>query len=530
MRSARPFALRMAVRLTSAPTGDPIHEPRLGDQKKRREKEPKKRVQPDERDIECAKGQAHPQYSQRTMRFHERLPLRCEKDRAAAPSGKVGKHEPVLAALVSGALPQRGTAVLAVSGGLDSMTLLDVAATVRDRRKCALTVATFDHASGAHSTRAASFVARVALTYGLPVVVGRARDPARGEAAWRAARWQFLRQVAHASSAVIVTAHTRDDQVETVLMRAMRDAGVRGLAGLRAQSEVRRPFIEVRRQQLKSYAKARGLTWLEDPTNQQREYLRNRVRHDLLPSLLNARPMLATELIELGDRAAAWRRELSALVDVSVRCEVGRDSSGAPMVDVWAAELTDYSPEVLAIVWPELAARAGVTLDRRGTRRAVEFTPAGKVGSRIQLSGGWELVRSRDRFELRTLASRKSLDNARPLETPMTWDRWAFASIEAAPASDPWRITIPADLTLLVRAWNPGDRLLIRHGDRLIARKVKYFLSDAGISGHIRARWPVVVAGSEIVWIPGVRRSDAAAARSGRPVVTYACDYLDRRS
>jgi len=59
---------------------------------------------------------------------------------------------------------------------------------------------------------------------------------------------------------------------------------------------------------------------------------------------------------------------------------------------------------------------------------------------------------------------------------------------------------------------------------------VKYFLSDAGISGHIRARWPVVLAGDEIVWIPGVRRSDAATVRPGRPVVTYVCDYLDRRS
>ena len=436
---------------------------------------------------------------------------------------------PPLANLVSRALPRRGNAVLAVSGGLDSMTLLDVAAAVREG-KCELTVATFDHASGTHSARAAAFVARTALAYGLPVVVGRGGDPARGEAAWRAARWQFLREVARASSAVIVTAHTRDDQVETVLMRAMRDAGARGLAGLRAQSDVRRPFIEVRRQELKRYAKTRGLSWLEDPTNKHRDYLRNRLRHELLPSLLDARPTLATELIELGDRAAAWRRELAALLDSSVRSEVLRDSNGMAMVDVWAAELTEFRPDVLAIIWPELAARGGVTLDRRGTRRAVEFTRSGKVGSRIQLSGGWELLRSRDRFELRTLASSASVDGARLLDTPITWDRWAFASIEAAPAADPWRISLAADLALWVRAWNPGDRLVIRHGHRLIARKVKYFLSDAGISGHIRARWPVVVAGNEIVWIPGVRRSDAAAARSGRPVVTYACDYLDRRS
>src|SRR5436190_17458956 len=330
------------------------------------------------------------------------------------------RRESGLAALVSHALPAQGSAVLAVSGGLDSMTLLDVAATVRER-DCELTVATFDHASGTHSRRAASFVARAALAYGIPVVVGRAGNPARGEAAWRAARWQFLREVARGSSAVIVTAHTGDDQLETVLMRALRDAGARGLAGLRAPTDVQRPFIEVRRHDVKSYAKARGLRWLEDPTNRQRDYLRNRLRHDLLPLLLMARPSLAAELIELGDRAAAWRRELAALIDSSIRCEVGRDSDGAKMVDVWAAELTEFSPDVLAIVWPELAARAGVTLDRRGTARAVEFLRSGKVGGRIQLSGGWELVRSRDRFELRNLVSSASVESERPLETPMTW-------------------------------------------------------------------------------------------------------------
>jgi tRNA(Ile)-lysidine synthase len=95
--------------------------------------------------------------------------------------------------------------------------------------------------------------------------------------------------------------------------------------------------------------------------------------------------------------------------------------------------------------------------------------------------------------------------------------------------ADCWQATLPRDAELQIRAWRPGDRLSIRRGNQLARRKVKYFLSDARISGHLRASWPVVLAGDEIVWIPGVRRSDAAAARSGGPVVTYVCDYLDRR-
>jgi tRNA(Ile)-lysidine synthase len=429
-------------------------------------------------------------------------------------------------------LPRRGNIVLAVSGGLDSMTLLDLMATVRSDRRGELTVATFDHASGAHSVRAASFVADAALRYGMSVVIGVAGSVERSEAAWRAARWSFLRSVARATRATVVTAHTRDDQIETVLMRAMRAAGARGLAGLRAASDVCRPLIDTCRAELETYATAHRLGWIDDPTNREPLYLRNRIRRDLLPVLLRARPGLDAELIAIGERAATWRREVSALVESSFAIEIGSGDDGMPQrtLDVRAADLTSCSREVLGIVWPELAARAGLTLDRRGTERAIEFTQSGAVGRRVQLSGGWDLIRSRTHFELRPTIASDNEGRLRALDPPMIWDRWAFALVDQTSARDVWRVTLPTGESLSVRSWRPGDKLTVRQGERLVERKVKYFLSDAGISGHIRARWPVVLAGSEIVWIPGVRRSDAATARSGGPVVTYACDYLDRRS
>ena len=460
------------------------------------------------------------------MRFHERLRLqRCEEDR------KAGANSKVLVSQVSRVLPTSGSVVLAISGGLDSMTLLDLAATASRRHRCELIVATFDHASGAHSSRAASFVAKSALEHAIPVVIGRADRTARTEAAWRSARWRFLRSVARATNATIVTAHTRDDQIETVLMRAMRDAGARGLAGLRAPTHVCRPLIGIRRSELEAYAKDKRLTWIEDPTNRRSEYLRNRIRRDLLPALVRARPGFDVDLLGIGERAAAWRRDLAVLVERSVAFLITGPEAGPKLLDVSAADLMKYSRSSLAIIWPDLASRAGVTLDRRGTQRAVDFVESATVGRRIQLSGGWELIRSRTHFELRPAnATAPAARTIGLLEPPMTWDRWAFAEVEPTPMADAWRVTLPLGNALSIRAWRPGDKLTIRQGDRLVARKVKYFLSDAGISGHIRARWPVVLAGNEIVWIPGVRRSDAATVRSGGPVVTYACDYLDRRS
>ena len=445
---------------------------------------------------------------------------------------------PDLAQLVLRDLPRQGSAVLAVSGGLDSMALLDVTAEAARKARCRITVATFDHASGAHSARATSFVVRKALAYGLPVVAGRAARREHTEAAWRAARWAFLRSVADTIRGAVLTAHTQDDLIETVLMRAMRGAGARGLAGLGAASDVRRPFLGVSRRQLLERAEARSLDWIEDPTNRSTRYLRNRVRLELLPALRRAAPGIDRDLLEIAQHAAAWRAELAMLVDRGLTHRAGRDACGAAMLDVAATELAGYSRAELALIWPELASRIGIVLDSRGTRRASEFTISGRVGGRIQLSGGWELARSRTSYELlRMRESRPTHHSSGDREgeseqsfgAPMTWDRWTFNKNREAPARDGWRAELPAEESLRIRAWRAGDKLQVLQHGRLIARKVKYFLSDAGISGHIRARWPVVLAGDEVVWIPGVRRSDAATVRSGRPVVTYICDYLDRR-
>src|SRR5262245_6302155 len=112
--------------------------------------------------------------------------------------------------------------VLAVSGGRDSMVMLHAAARVA--RKSVALVATFDHATGRAAERAAALVGSISAALGLPVVVGRASRRGADESEWRAQRNAFLDDVAARAGARIATAHTSDDQVETVLMRVMRDA------------------------------------------------------------------------------------------------------------------------------------------------------------------------------------------------------------------------------------------------------------------------------------------------------------------
>ena len=398
------------------------------------------------------------------------------------------------------------------------MALLHAAARVCPRSVAM--VATFDHGTGAAATRAARLVANEGAALGFPCVTGRSSRPGATEAEWRAERLAFLDDVAGRVGARVATAHTRDDQVETVVMRAMRGAGARGLAGLYSESPRLRPFLSVSRAQVAAYAGAVYAAWAEDPTNTSTRHLRNRVRRDLLPAIRRAAPDFETEVLVMARDAARWRRHLDAAVSAAIRISARRDG-----VAVAAADLAGFSTDALAVLWPAIAARAGVVADRRGTRRAVAFTSRGRVGARVQLSDGWTLSRSRETFELRR--ERAAAPTATLAPPRLEWGAWVFRSVRrAAPTADAWVARLPPGHSLTVRAWQPGDRMEI--SGAAPPRRVKRLLSDAGVTGHRRTRWPVVLAGDRIVWIPGIRCSPAATVRPGAPGVLFACDLHDR--
>ncbi len=409
--------------------------------------------------------------------------------------------------------------MLAVSGGLDSMVLLDAAARVAFGRIAA--VATFDHASGTHSAKAAAFVSAEAARRGLRAVSGRTEGVAANEAAWRTARWGFLWAVARDLDAAVTTAHTEDDQVETVLMRAMRGAGARGLAGLYAPSDVVRPFLGVRRAIIESYATTRGVRWSADPTNDDRRYFRNRVRHDLLPALLRVRPGLDRALLSVARRAATLRAETEAVAAALVNHAKGMRHDRLS-VSVAIADLAGYDARSLAVIWPAIAAHVGVALDRRGTRRVAAFTISrGRVGASMQLSGGWEVVRDRHRLTLKRAREAAPAAVDLPLAGGLRWGRWSFVRDARRGAEGPWQAKLPADKPLVVRAWKAGDRM---SGTRGTPRRVKRFFGDAGIIGPDRTGWPVVLAGEEIVWIPGVGHCASVAGPTETPGLVYSCE------
>jgi tRNA(Ile)-lysidine synthase len=292
------------------------------------------------------------------------------------------------------------------------MVLMDAFAAVRSAEVAA--VATFDHGTGAAATRAVRLVERSALAAELPVVSGLlAAGAATSEAAWRAARWRFLRGWAEELKATIVTAHTWDDQVETVVLRMLRGAGVRGLAGMLAAPPSRtgdgwdgesarptapaRPLLGVRRSLVATYARARGVSFLEDPSNARLTHQRNRVRLEILPALERVQPGFSAWCWDLGQRAAAFRADVTRLVD--------RALTPTPLPDGALVVAADPVARVGAagwgVIWPELLGRVGVPMDRRGIARAAAWAPTARAGSRIPLAGGASIERTASTFVIR---------------------------------------------------------------------------------------------------------------------------------
>lgn len=202
----------------------------------------------------------------------------------------------------------KGTYVVAVSGGVDSVVLLDVLA--RDKT-LQLVVAHFDHGIRDDSAQDAAFVGQLAAKYGLSYVAKR-EELGRGASEERARerRYAFLRSVAAQHTARIITAHHADDIVETIAINCLRGTGWRGLAVL-DNPDITRPLLPYRKQELLSYAKEHQLTWHEDSTNADETYLRNKLRAKIVKTLDED---TIRQLLALREHQAAVKRDIDAEV------------------------------------------------------------------------------------------------------------------------------------------------------------------------------------------------------------------------
>jgi tRNA(Ile)-lysidine synthase len=385
--------------------------------------------------------------------------------------------------------------VVAVSGGPDSMALLDALVRLAPRLGIRLEAATVDHGLRAEARAEGQLVrARAAALglswHGLAVDAAAAR---RGRAslqdAARRVRLEALADLAARRGGRVALAHQADDQAETVLFRIVRGTGLRGLGGIPYRRDpFVRPLLDVTRAEVQRYVARHGVPHVEDPSNADPRFARARVRHRLLPALAAENPRVREALVALA--AAARGR---------VRIADG-----------------EASPAAREALPPDIGRRAAAVIDGLRAR--------GGTG-RVDVSGQRVVEVAYGQVRVGPRAASAALDGGRP-EALVVAGTGTYALGGGAPAlrlsldgerdtADTVRFDADAlAWPLVVRARRPGDRMRPRGGRG--SRKLSDLLIDAKVPRAARDRLPVLTTADDVVlFVPGLRPAELGRPSAG---------------
>lgn len=472
---------------------------------------------------------------------------------------------------------------VAVSGGADSVALLRILLELRAELGIVLSVVHLNHClRGTESDGDEQFVRDLAAHYDLPFFSARRDVKAYAtekrlsiETAARELRYQYFEKLLRKGEFNrLATAHTLDDQAETVLLRLLRGSGLRGLSAIRPRlsvkniaeqvcGEIIRPLLSTRREGAAAYLAEAGQEWRDDNTNRDLQYTRNRVRHVLVPLLEKEFNPAATEkLAELAEIARGeeefWEKERNRMFGniVSFRRPAWLQHSFyvpfAPAGDgqksdtpdpVLLKKLDQPGPTISDFVLnldkfralPLAAQRRllqslenfGMPMDFHHVNRIVSLAVGDENSDcKIQLPWGWKAVRTANELliltpDLRTV-DRIASDYEYQLQVPGTvtiWETGVVLDAKYASAGERYNPDHLLDVrfaeNLLVRNWRPGDRFWPVHSKA--SKKIKELLQDRHVTGDEKKAWPVIASGEDVVWLRGfgVRRDLQAENSKG---------------
>ncbi len=208
-----------------------------------------------------------------------------------------------------------GKYVVAVSGGVDSIVLLDV---LSKQKNLELVVAHFDHGIRADSLKDRKFVQALAKKYNLPFEFAEAKlGKKASEETARKARYEFLQNLKTKYKAdAIITAHHQDDVLETIIINLLRGTKRRGLSSLQSSDEMLRPLLDVYKTEILEYATSQNLQWHEDSTNRDTKYLRNWIRLNVMPKLSVAQKK---QLLDTNHQASKLNQEVEKILQTNFK-------------------------------------------------------------------------------------------------------------------------------------------------------------------------------------------------------------------
>jgi tRNA(Ile)-lysidine synthase len=445
------------------------------------------------------------------------------------------RREPAaaVAACLTSVVEPGDRVLLALSGGIDSIVLLDLLVGLAPQLNFELRALHVDHRLSPSASEWARFCRAACRARGVPCRVVRV-DVARGnstEAAAREARYAALRK---SRADVVVLAHNADDQAETVLLQLFRGAGVRGLAampvvrrdeggarrdeagGMRDEGRkaLVRPLLDVSRADIEAYAKRRKLEWVEDESNASTVFLRNWVRHEIGPRIAQRVPGYRGTLV----RAARHMGEAAQLLDELAALDAGDAAPGGPLP---LARLRELSPaRARNLLRFTIGSRGWRLPDADRLKEAMRQALDARGDARVHVDLG--------DCEMRRRAGSLYLLPARApaaAVAPVVWQgepEIALSGLGGVLAMRPARGT-GMSLALLetrpvtIRARLGGERLQLAANRP--ARTVKNLLQEAQMPAWERSRVPFIYSGDTLACIPGVGVDHRFHAGPGEPSV-----------
>lgn len=277
--------------------------------------------------------------------------------------------------------------VVAVSGGVDSMVLLDMLAR---EDKLELIVAHYDHGIRNDSSEDRKLVELVARRKGLKFEYEEGRLGFKtSEAEARKARYDFLRRMKNKHKAkYIVTAHHLDDALETLLINLIRGTGRRGV--LKETNEIKRPLLKMTKSEIVDYAKTHKLKWREDFTNKDNRYLRNYVRNELIPSMKEQDPEAIPYLMDSNTSLSDVNKEIQEELEIIIE---ENTISGKDRVEIPRTWLIMLPNEVGREVLYESVRKldSNIELDKKNIESMLVFSKTAKLGKTMELKKGVEV-------------------------------------------------------------------------------------------------------------------------------------------
>ncbi|HEU5350678.1 MAG TPA: tRNA lysidine(34) synthetase TilS [Terracidiphilus sp.] len=432
-----------------------------------------------------------------------------------------------------------------LSGGADSVALLRALAEVGRELGLVLHAAHLHHGlRGAEADADLAFCRDLAAQLNIPFhharvdTAAEARpNPAHGkpaeslEEAARRLRYSWFQQLlSKIPLDAVATAHTLDDQAETVLAKILRGAWTEGLSGIHPKLEspeggpILRPLLAVTRAQIEDYLRVLDQPWRTDSSNADAAFTRNRIRHQLLPALDTFNPRLREHLAQMAllarDEESFWQSELERLAPqllLTGRPVRGGGRAASPGLDAELAlditRLVALPSAVQRRLLRHAAAQLGHQPDFTATESLRALALSGRAGQKLPLAGG--LLAERTHRELRLS---RAVDSAAGIHSSALVTNYVVpipGQVEAPAFQLALRIEsesvhAPAGPALL-RPWKPGDRVRLRHSSG--PRKVKEVLERLHVSGQARALWPVLELNGRLLWMRGVELEPEAGLR-----------------